>query len=215
MPVLLLVLAVLVLPARAQAPGAVEPSVGIALTGTGIGVGGTIQATSTFSVSAEVSAVPFGLGIDLGEIEDLRYETDLQAFSVTVMGHVHPFGGGFALGAGAYIGGYGLDGTAEAEDDVEIGDGTYTPDELGTITADIRLGGPAAVVEIGRRGRGVNVGLGVAVPARPRVELAFSGSAAQDPDFQQDVDREVEDIEDELGVVPVLPFLRLGYQFGL
>ena len=207
-------------PARAQDAPEVQLSAGPVLTATGLGAGGTARVTPRFSASAEVGGLPFGIGLDLGDIEEVDYTVDLTVWSLTLMGHVHPLGGGFALGGGLFLGGYGLDGTGTPEGTVQIGDETYTAEEIGTAFAEFRIGGPAPVLEVGRRGRGVNVGVGVVLPVAVRVDVRFDGPLADDPAFQAALDAELQNIEDaieesDLIFVDVLPFVRLGYQFGL
>lgn len=201
-------------PLLGYAQGGPQLSAGPTLTGTGIGVGATAQFSPKLSASAELNGMPFGSSIDLGDVEGVRYNVDLSIWSLSVMGHVHPFGGRFALGAGLFFGGYGLKGTGVPEGVVEIGDQTYTAAQLGTAEANFRLGGPAPVFELGRRGRGFNVGLGVILPVNVKADVNFIGPIADDPTFRQELDKEIESIKDEVRYVSILPFLRLGYQIG-
>ncbi|MEM6785716.1 MAG: hypothetical protein AAF624_18495 [Bacteroidota bacterium] len=80
---------------------------------------------------------------------------------------------------------------------------------------DFALGGPSVLLEVARRGTGFNVSLGILIPASSSAAWTVTGVAATDPDFQDDEDQELEEIEDELQREPVLPYFRIGYQFGL
>lgn len=200
---------------QAQGPSHMQFSLGPTLTGTGIGIGGTAKFTPKFSASAEFNTAPFSPSLDLDDVEGVSYAVDLKVRGLSLMGHYHPFGGGFALGAGLLFGGYGLDGTGVPLGSVEIGDETYSAGELGTATAEFRLGGPAPVFELGRRGRGFNVGLGVILPVRASVDVAFTGPVTDDPAFQASLEQELGDIEDEIKIISALPFFRIGYQIGI
>lgn len=199
--------------ADAQTIGA-RYSVGPLLTSTGFGVSGSARFSERFSASAEFSLAPTP-DVDIDDIEGLDYSFDLSVRSLVVMGHYHPFGGGFALGLGGFFGGYGLEGSATPTESVFIGDEEYTPQELGTVTGDFSVGGPGLMLEIGRRGTGFNIGLGLVVPASTSAALSVSGVVGDDPAFRENAEAEVEDIEDTLAVVPVLPYLRIGYLIGL
>ncbi|MEM8601210.1 MAG: hypothetical protein AAGF99_14920 [Bacteroidota bacterium] len=198
---------------RAQDRTDLQVSVGPIFTLTGIGLSSNVRITPQFSASAEFSVLPFP-SVEV-EIEDLEYDLDPGAYSILLLGHYHPGAGNFAIGAGVMFGGYGLEGVATPSEPVEVGGTTYQPEELGEVTGDFALGGPSVLLEVARRGTGFNVSLGVLIPASSRAEWTVTGMAADDPDFQEDVDLELEEIEDELQRLPVLPYFRIGYQFGL
>lgn len=202
--------------AHAQ-PDALEFSVGPTFSLTGLGLGGTAKFIPQFSASAEISTALISPAFDIGEIEEVDYNVELSIWSFTVMGHYHPTGGSFALGAGLYVGGYGLDGTGIATERITIGETTYEAAELGEAAAAFRLGGPTPVIEIGRRGRGFNVGIGAIIPINTKVDLAFPGntlSPDREAQLEADLETEISDIRDDLRFIPGLPFFRIGYQFG-
>lgn len=212
---LLLCGALFAVPVLGHAQSGMQFSAGPTLTSTGIGVGGTARFSPKLSASAEFNTLPFGSGIDLDDVEGIDYKVDLSIWSFSLMGHVHPLGGGFALGAGLFFGGYGLKGTGVPQDYiVEIGDETYTAAEVGTAEAEFRLGGPAPMIEIGRRGRGFNAGLGLILPVNVKADVRFNGPIAEEPMFKEEMDKEIGTIKDAVRYVSVLPFLRLGYQIG-
>ncbi|MEL6445655.1 MAG: hypothetical protein AAFQ86_15610 [Bacteroidota bacterium] len=210
----LLLASILVAPSsRAQGGGDVQVSVGPVFTLTGLGLSSNVRITSRFSASAEFSVLPFP-GIDV-EIEDLDYDLDPSAFSILLLGHYHPGAGNFAVGGGVMFGGYSLEGVATPTESVEIGDETYAPNEVGRVLGDFSVGGPSVLLEVARRGAGFNVGLGVLIPATASADLTAEGPVADEPEFQADLEQELDEIEDELRRVPVLPYFRIGYQFGL
>ncbi len=67
---------------------------------------------------------------------------------------------------------------------------------------------------VGWRGEGFNFGLGIALVKNPEIDLRATGPLADDPLLQSEIDREMEDIRDELKL-SVLPIFRFGYQFGI
>ena len=214
----LLGLAFFAVPFIVQAqPVNIEPSLGPTFSLTGLGVGSTAKFTPFFSTSAEFSTALVRPAFNIGEVEDVDYDVELSIWSFTLMGHYHPLGGSFAVGAGLYVGGYGLDGTGVATETITIGDNNYQPAELGEAVAAFRLGGPTPVIEVGRRGQGFNAGIGLVIPINTKVELTFPDNALspeRKAQLETDLEAEVEDIRDKLRFVPGLPFLRIGYQFG-
>lgn len=193
-----------------------EFSAGPIFSLTGLGIGATAKVVPQFSVSGEFTTAFVSPPIDLGDFEEVDYDVDLSIWSFSLMGHVHPLGGSFAIGAGLYIGGYGLEGTGVANEEITIGDNTYQAAELGEAVAEFRLGGPTPVFEIGRRGKGFNVGIGVIVPINTKVDLTFpDNTVPNQAQFEADLEAEISEVRDELRFIPLLPFFRIGYQFGV
>ena len=65
----------------------------------------------------------------------------------------------------------------------------------------------------GWRGNGFNVGAGVAFIGATEVSLEATGRLNNDPQFLADLEREREQLENDLDF-PAVPFFRLGWQIG-
>jgi len=191
-----------------------EVSAGPQLSGVGIGGSASVRVTDLISVSAEFGFVPMP---DVTfDADDIEYTLDPTVAGGFIGVNVHPLRGKFSLGAGIFMGGYSGEATSEPLTDlVEIGDGEYDASQVGSLVGDFHLKGPAPAVMLGLRGRGFNIGLGAAFTGAPDFDVNATGALRNDPGFQRDLDREVEDARDDVEIVTVLPIFRIGYEFGM
>ena len=197
--------------ARAQTA---EISVGPQLSLFGIGAGASVGIGGTFSFSAELGFLPIG-HVNLDTDSDIEYESDLSISGGMLGVHVHPFGNNLSLGAGILMSKYQFDVETENLDDtVEIGGDEYDAADVGTMVGEFKLGGAWPAVMLGWRGRGFNLGLGVAFSESPTIDIRATGPIANDPVFQASLDQEVDDVRDDLDI-SIFPILRIGYQFGI
>ncbi len=187
-------------------------SIGPQLSTLGIGLSGSYRLHRNLSVSAEANILPLGT-VEFEE-DDLSYEGDGQASGGLLLVNLHPGGGNFSVGAGLFVGGYELDGTATPSEPVELGGQTYLPGEVGNVVGEFWARGPVPIFMLGWRGRGFNFGVGVTTGYDARAELTVTGPAATRQDVRESVAREQQNIEDGFKKVPVIPYLRIGWQFG-
>ncbi len=207
---LLLLAALLMLPTAHAQTGA--RSLGPQLSTLGVGLSGSYRLSRLLSVSAEANLLPtLSASYD---VDGIDYDADAQVRGSLLLVNLHPFGGTFSVGGGLFFGGYELDATATPAEPVEIGGDTYQPEEIGTLDGVFSARGPIPVVMLGWRGRGFNFGVGVTTGYAAKVELTASGPYASRPEVQESLEEERQDIEDQIREVPVLPYLRLGWQFG-
>lgn len=187
----------------------VGPEIGV------IGIGASAEVDfGSFSASAEAGMVP---------VNSVRYEQsgteyllDTQTFSGLLLANFKPGGGSFAIGAGLYFGG--LNGDGEAQDvglGYAVGDNLYSASEVGEMQVELEFGGVAPAVMLGVRGSGFNFGLGVAFTGQPEYRMMATGPIRNDPQFLDDVEIELEDVVDVFDKIPVMPLLRIGWQFGV
>ena len=93
-------------------------------------------------------------------------------------------------------------------------DGTeYTVDQLDSFTADFNFGDMKPAFLVGWMGKGFNFLFGAAI-ASPELELEATGLISQIPQFQADLQAEVDQFNDDMGSIPIYPLVRLGWQFG-
>lgn len=196
---------------NAQAQGKI--SLGPQVTTMGFGLGLTVNATDRVGISAEYNYYPIQEITDSDLGGTLRYDPDLQGGLLMVT--LRPFGDKFGVGAGVQVGGASATGELElnAGDLLELGDSEYTVDQLESFTADFKFGHLKPAFMLGWMGKGFNFGLGIAL-ASPELELDATGLIAQQPEFQADLQAEVDKFNDDMGSVPVYPLLRIGWQFG-
>ena len=178
----------------------------------GVGVTGGVHLQEVFSLSVDLNFLPLSDRVE--EIDGIDYELDPQVGGTVIMANFHPGGKGFSVGIGAMFGGYNLDGVStDVGSSISIGDETYPSSAVGTLTGSFEVGGPSVALHLGWRGDGFNFGLGVFSYNRS-ASLDASGPVGNDPEFRANVDQEIDNILEELDVVPVIPYLRIGYQFG-
>lgn len=188
-------------------------SIGPQATTLGLGLSASYRLHPSVSVSAEANVFP-PISATVDE-DDLRYEGDGRARGGVLLVNLHPGGGNFSVGAGLFVGGYDLDGTATPTRPVEFGGQTYQPEALGSVVGEFRARGPVPVFLIGWRGPGFNFGVGITTGYDAQVNLTVTGPAANQEDVRASVAKERQRIEDDLKKVPVIPYLRLGWQFEL
>lgn len=188
-------------------------SLGPQLTSLGLGLSVDFRPIDRVSISAGYNLLPrFEVEMD---IDDIAYTAEPHVGGGTALANVHPFGSRFVLGAGVFFGGYDFDVVATPAEPVEFGDETYQPEDVGQVNGDFTFGKTAPVLYIGWRGAGLNFGLGLTTTTDADVQLSASGPVSLSPEFQQSLAEEEDRIRDELEVVPVLPYFRIGWQFGL
>ena len=101
--------------------------------------------------------------------------------------------------------------------DVEIGDTTYSPADVGTLTGCVEIDGLSPYVGIGwgnpftsNRRWGFTFDMGVAFTDSPDVSLTSTGIVSQ-----ADLSNEIKEIEDDLEGIKFYPVISLGlfYRF--
>lgn len=150
------------------------------------------------------------------EIDDIDYDASLKLSSIGVMADWYPFGGSFRLSAGARSNSNKLDLLATPTTSQEIGDQTYTPEQIGTLTGGVRFKDFAPALTLGwggKLGKGFTVGFeaGVLFQGSPKLSLAANGGLlANDPTFLQELEKERREAEDDADF-KLWPVLQLNF----
>lgn len=190
-------------------------SVGPHISTLGIGLSGEVRVTPLVGVSAEYNFFPVNDLERNGFNSQFLIEPTLGGAMALVM--LHPGGGRFGIGAGMMQGGLNADATMaldpNASAEIELGDGSYPASGVGSLLGTFEFGKTQPAFVLGWIGGGFNFVLGAAL-AKPTMTLVATGPLADDPAFKADLDAEIADIEDKLKLVPVYPYIRLGWQFG-
>lgn len=104
---------------------------------------------------------------------------------------------------------------------VTVGNATYTDEEVATLEGTVETRSAAPYLGVGwgnhaRTGIALVFDVGVAFQGEPTVGLTAEGAVEQDPDFQENLERERQQIEDDLGTYfELYPVLSIGLKFGL
>lgn len=214
------------LPAAARAEQAVSGSLGT----TGLGVEWITPLNDT--LRARVILTYMAINIDLEE-DDIDYEIEFSSANLGAVLEWHPFESGFRVSGGLVGTNFGFDLQSDSsQQSYSIGDKTYG----GTLQldGDVEFASVAPYLAVGWSsdlddyGLYLGLELGVLYVGSPNLSLDASGqvtsddfnggrpvNAANSADFQADLERERENLEDALEDYSFYPILTLsvGYRF--
>ena len=202
--------------------GAAHAQTNLAIS-VGIGTTGGIveaQAELTPNIQLRGGYNYFQYGAD-DSYDDIRYNGDLDLSTVGAFIDFRPFGGSFIITGGAYFGEKTQNLTAEPGQTYQIGGQTYSSAQVGTLTGSADLEDTAPFVGLGWdttfQGDG-NFGFkfiaGAMFTGSPDVELTSTGgSLSNDPNFQQQLATEEQNLEDDVDKFKVYPVVQAGLTF--
>jgi len=207
------VLGICSVPAMAQ-----ETRWGLGIAGGTLGVGPqvTYRASPHFGVRANATF----LSLSHAEaVDDIDYDGDVDLRSFGALLDWYPTGGGLRLSLGARsneneVGVVGAPGTS-----VTVGDTTYTPQQVGTLSGTVSFAEFAPTLTVGYGGtvgEGFTFGaeIGVMWQGAPRInDLRATGPLAGTVLLQADIEREEQRIEAELDDFEVWPILQMEFQY--
>ena len=152
-------------------------------------------------------------------IDNIAYDLTLKYQGIGVLLDLHPFKNGFRISGGAIFNNNHIDLDATPTESEKIGDHTYTPEQIGTISGKLKFSSTAPYFGIGY---GDAVGpdksfsfvfdLGVMYQSYD-IDLSANGQAAQHPQFQQDLAEEEQKIQDDLDGFKIYPVLAFGVAY--
>lgn len=154
-------------------------------------------------------------------VDDIDYDYDLKMRSGGLMLDIFPRGKRFYLTGGIIVNGNSFEGDARIVDSITIGRTTYAAADVGEFGGKLDFQPIAPYVGLGWRWRnnqrGLNLGVeaGLMFHGQGDVTLRATGPIADDPDFIDDVEREVDEVEDQLGIAKLFPVVegRISYRF--
>ncbi len=192
--------------------------VGFSLHVGSLGIGADLAVAVNDNLSLRAGGNVFPFDINITE-SDIRYTLDLRSPSFLTVIDLSP-GGAFRVSGGLLIATRDFTIDAELAEPVDIGGTLYQPSDIGSLTGVLDTRDVAPYVGIGfgsPRGGGVRLflDLGVALHGSPEVSAVASGPIASDPQFQQDLQQEVDDLQDSLSSFRVYPVLSIGLMIGV
>lgn len=191
----------------------------IGAKGGTLGIGGelTKKVATDINTRAGFNMLDFSFDDDVAGIE-YDFDMDLRSFSVLLDWHI--FDGPFRITGGVLSMDNEFDLDTLVNQNVTIGDNTYTPAQVGRLSGRVDIEGLAPYIGIGwgnpvGRGRrwGFYSDFGVAFANSPDVTLRATGTMAGDPTFQGDLAKEERDIQDDMDALEFYPVLSAGLYF--
>lgn len=199
-------------------------AVGATLKVGTLGVGADVTIGIQEKLNARVNLNYFSYGKSFTEEEDedgsgggtIRPELNLQSMGALL--DWHPWARGFRVSAGFYLNQNKLDLTAETNDTVDFNDQEYSVSDVGgkvdfnSLAPYLGIGYGNAVQENGHWHFSFDIG--ALFSGSPQVDLwATASDPALQSQLDADIDGEVKEIEDDLGVFTIYPVVSLGVSY--
>jgi hypothetical protein len=200
-------------------PAALSAQVAVAGRAGTLGVGGEagLELTRQIGLRGGVNFQPWEPTIELDEVE---FTVQLPSPTYHAMVDLYPMGGGFRLSGGLTWFSSSVEVTARPTEPVEVGDQTYSPQEVGELLGEFETKEMAPYVGLGfgrlggRRGVGFLLDLGVAFHGEPSVSLSATGPLSNQAAFQANLAEEEANINEDARKYRVYPVLAIGLAIG-
>jgi hypothetical protein len=157
----------------------------------------------------------FNYGYD-DTLDGIKYDGDLKLSSFGVQGDLKVFPGIY-LTAGMYSNKNKIDLSGTPTGNTQIGDLTFTPTQIGTLTSHARFKSSVPYLGLGfRQGFGpieLNFEAGAYMQGKAKVTLTSNGTLASDPTYKAELEKERARQEDELGDFKTYPAVSLGLRY--
>ena len=200
----------------AQAAQAQQIAVGGSIGTTG----GTIEAQTQITPTIQLrgSYNYFEYGVD-DTYDGIAYDGDLDLTTWGAFVDFRPFSNSFIVSAGAYFGDKGVKLNAMPTTNVEIGNQTFTPAQVGKLNADAALKDTAPFVGIGwdttfqnsTPGLGFKFIVGAMFTGSPDVSMTSTGGTlSNDANFQTQLRIEEQKLQDDIDDYEIYPVVQAG-----
>ncbi len=202
--------------AFAGAASAQQTSVGVSAGTPGLGLELGYDLNETFGLRANGNW--FSLSKDV-ESDNVNYDGKLKLFSMGLLGDFYMFDSGFRLTGGAYYNNNHANINATPSGTVTIGGTPYAAGQIGTLNGRVDYNeftpyaGLGYTTNRGQPGLSLVFDDGVMFQGRPEVTLAGTGPATASPTFAADIERERQQIADDLKWTRFYPAVRVGLAY--
>ena len=190
----------------------------LGLTGGTLGVGPEVAYRLNQHFGARANAGFLSVSRD-EEVDDIEYDGDLDLNSFGAMLDWYPIGGGLRISVGARANNNEIGLVGAPTTNVTIGGTTYSPQQAGTLRGTVNVDDFTPALTIGYGGtlaKGFTLGaeLGVLWQGEPTINnLRATGLLAGTNQFQADIEREEQRIEDELDDYDLWPILQVEFLY--
>ena len=183
-----------------------------------LGYGGEFTTALTSNVNARVGLNALDLDFDDKEVDDIEYDLEIELRSFSALVDWYVFNDSFRISGGIISMNHELDLDARPTTNEQIGDTSYTPAQIGTLSGSVEVEDVAPYVGIGwgnplthDKRWGFTCDFGVAFINSPDVSLSANGSLASDPAFQADMAKERDEIEDDWDSFKYYPVIAVSF----
>jgi hypothetical protein len=201
----------------AQSPAFAEGHAVAAKAGAlGLGVEYTFSLTERLAVRAGLNGSRIGTDAEESGID---YDIDLVWDSLSVAFDFHPTQGALRLTGGLLQNDNRLETVGLLSGNTTIGDATYTPAEIGTLSGTVKFDDTAPFAGLGwdwsrgKRRFGMSLDFGIVSQGAPSVDLQASGTLFDDQSFQADIAAEEAELVNSLDDLDLVPYMSLGFVF--
>ncbi len=155
------------------------------------------------------------------EVSDINYDYDLNLRSGALQLDIFPKGKRFYFTGGLLFNGNNFEATANVENSINVGGTTYTAAQVGNFSGELDFKPISPYLGLGWRWRhnepGISLGVeaGLLFHGQGEVKIFADGPIADTAAFMLDVEQEIDEIEDKLGIAKLYPVLeaRIAYRF--
>ncbi len=212
----------LVVCAAVGAPGmgcATDIAGGLKASSLGAGVEGTLGLSPALNLRVSANAFSYG-ATTYKSGNSIAYDLNLLSFPVLL--DWFPLGddSGFRISSGVIINNNEYTANAEPAASYDLGGVEYSAAEVGSLNGGVTFGTFAPYVGIGWGNPFVtdsrlsfSFDLGIAYEGDPEVSMTASGPIASDPTFQANLQRETDDIKDEIDAFKYYPVVSVGIAY--
>lgn len=155
-----------------------------------------------------------------GKEDDVEYDIDINLRSGLVFVDWHPYEGEFRVTGGFLYNGNHVNVLGEPTDSLTIGDTRYTPSAIGDLTYKATFSKIAPYLGIGfgnatqkDRTLGFVLDFGIAFQGSPEIEISASGWMADNQAFQEDLEKEKQELEEDIEAIKYYPVLAFGFTY--
>ena len=208
---LVTILITMTLGAASYADGA-----GIAVKAGTLGLGADLTVGLNDQVNARLGVNYLNYDYD-GKESDVDYKFGLDLFSLSALLDWHPGAGAFRFSGGIFYNGNEISGNGTVSEPTQIGDVTFSPSQIGTLTATVDFNNIAPYVGLGWGNAASGDGrvsfscdFGVLFQGKPDVGLTSDGTLSSNPFFKSELAKEEADLQGELDWFQFYPVITLG-----
>jgi hypothetical protein len=190
----------------------------VGLTGGTLGIGPQVAFRPIPQFGVRANAGFLSVSRD-EEVDDIDYDGDLNLNSYGAMLDWFPTGGGLRISLGGRVNNTDIDLVGRPTTSVTVGNTTYTPQQIGTLSGTVTTDDFAPLLTIGYGGtlaEGFTIGaeIGVLWQGEPEIgNLRGTGLLANTPQLQADIEREEREIEDDLSDYDMWPILQVEFLY--